>query len=96
MTVLLWLFKLGVNLPNSSTELYNSFICHTIQHHLVKHKVSVGSVSDLNTLQHRCTQDLRITRETQLIAAAFMLTVVAFIAATIQTRRLFEVRHLTK
>ena len=50
MTVLLWLFKLGVNLPNSSTELYNSFICHTIQHHLVKHKVSVGSVSDLNTL----------------------------------------------
>ena len=50
MAVLLWLFKQGVNLPNSSTELYNLFICHTIYHHLVKHKVSIGNISDLNTL----------------------------------------------
>ena len=50
MTVLLWMFKQGVNLPNSSTELYNSFICQTICHHLVKHKVSIDSITDLNTL----------------------------------------------
>ena len=50
MTVLLWLFKQGVNLPKSSTELYNLFICHTIRHHLVKHKVSIDSFSDLNTI----------------------------------------------
>ena len=50
MTVLLWLFKQGVSLPNSSAELYNVFICHTIRHHLVKHKVSIGSFSDLHTL----------------------------------------------
>ena len=50
MTVLLWLFKQGVNFPNNSTELYNSFVCHTICHHLVKQNVNIGSFSDLNTL----------------------------------------------
>ena len=50
MTVLMWLFKLGVNLPNSSAELYNSFICHTIRHHLAKYKFGMGNVADLNTL----------------------------------------------
>ena len=46
MTMLLWLHKQGVVLPNSSTELYNYFICHTICHHLAKHGVFI----DANTL----------------------------------------------
>jgi len=50
MAVLLWLFKQGVNLPNSSTELYNNFICHAICHHLRKHQVNISSVADLNYL----------------------------------------------
>ena len=50
MTVLLWLFKQGVNLPNSSAELYNSFICHTICHHLRKNQVSICSVAGLDYL----------------------------------------------
>ena len=50
MTVLLWLFKQGVHLPNSSAELYNSFICHTIRHQLVKYKVFIDSFADFNTL----------------------------------------------
>jgi len=50
MTVLLWLFKLGISLPNSSAKLYNCFICHTIQHHLAKHKISVRNFTDLDSL----------------------------------------------
>ena len=42
MTMLLWLYKKGVVLPNSSTELYNYFICHTIHHHLAKYGVFVN------------------------------------------------------
>ena len=41
MTMLLWLYKKGVVLPNSSTELYNYFICHTIRHHLAKHDIFI-------------------------------------------------------
>ena len=41
MTMLLWLYKQGVVLPNSCTELYNYFICHTIRHHLAKHVVFI-------------------------------------------------------
>ena len=49
MTMLLWLYKQGVVLPNSSTELYNYFICHTIRHHLAKHGVFIGdNTLDLN------------------------------------------------
>ena len=49
MTMLLWLHKQGVVLPNSSTELYNYFICHTIRHHLAKHGVVPnGNILDLN------------------------------------------------
>ena len=50
MTVLLWLFKQGVSLPSSSTDLYNSFICHTVCHHLAKAKVTLGNITDLNDL----------------------------------------------
>ena len=52
MTMLLWLYKQGVVLPNSSTELYNYFICHTIHHHLAKHGViSNGNILDLNDFE---------------------------------------------
>ena len=52
MTMLLWLYKQGVVLPNSSTELYNYFICHTIRHHLAKHGViSNGNILDLNDFE---------------------------------------------
>ena len=52
MTILVWLFKLGIPLPNTSTELYNCFICQTIRHHLAKHKVSIDNITDLDSLPH--------------------------------------------
>ena len=52
MTMLLWLYKQGVVLPNTSTELYNYFICHTIRHHLAKHGVVPnGNILDLNDFE---------------------------------------------
>ena len=52
MTMLLWLYKQGVVLPNSCTELYNCFICHTIRHHLAKHGiVPNGNILDLNDFE---------------------------------------------
>ena len=39
MTVLLWLYKQEITLPDSSAELYSYFICHTIRHHLAKSKI---------------------------------------------------------
>ena len=52
MTMLLWLYKQGVVLPNSSTELYNYFICHTIRHHLAKHGVFIDDdILDLNSFE---------------------------------------------
>ena len=50
MTVLIWLFKQGITLPNSSTELYNYFICHTIHQHFAKYEVPSNNVTDLNSL----------------------------------------------
>ena len=52
MTMLLWLYKQGVVLPSSSTELYNYFICHTIRHHLGKIGISISeNILDLNNLK---------------------------------------------
>ena len=52
MTMLLWLYKQGVVLPNSSTELYNYFICHTIRHHLAKYGVFINDdILDLNKFE---------------------------------------------
>ena len=52
MTMLLWLYKQGIVLPNSSTQLYNYFICHTIRHHLAKHSVVPnGNILDLNDFE---------------------------------------------
>ena len=50
MTVLLWLFKQGIPLPNSSAALYNCFICHAIRSHLTKHNVTIDTITDLNSL----------------------------------------------
>ena len=52
MTVLLWLFRQRVTIPDSSTELYNYFICHTIRHHLYKSKINLSdSFVDLDSLE---------------------------------------------
>ena len=51
MTVLIYLFKLGYNLPKNSTELYSHLICHTICHHLAKSGICLGmDEPDLNGL----------------------------------------------
>ena len=60
MTVLLWLYKQGITLPNSSTELYNHFICHTIRHHLYKSKITLSdSFVDLDSLEEPYRQVIR-------------------------------------
>ena len=51
MTVLLWLYKQGIILANSSTELYNHFICHTIRHHLAKYRILHDNFVDLSVLE---------------------------------------------
>ena len=53
MTVLLWLCKGGISLPNGSTELYNYFICYTIRHHLRKEGIVLhDNFKDLHSLEH--------------------------------------------
>ena len=52
MTVLLWLYKQETTLPESGTELYNYFICHTIRHHLRKKKIVLSKTFvNLDTLE---------------------------------------------
>ena len=52
MTVLLWLFNIGASLPNSLTELYNSFILHTVIRHikLANTKAEIKNVTDIDSL----------------------------------------------
>ena len=60
MTVLLWLFKQGIILPDSSTELYNYFICHTIRHHFFKSKINLpDNFVDLDSLEEPYRQLIR-------------------------------------
>ena len=55
MVVLLYLYKLGISLPNNSTELYNHFICQTIYRHLVKSGHSLdNTIHDLTKLPYPC------------------------------------------
>ena len=49
LSVLLYLYKQGIPLPKSSTELYNCFICHTICRHLTRHGYP-SSISNLSSL----------------------------------------------
>ena len=48
IVVLVYLYKQGVSLPQTSAELYNYFICLTIRRHLAKH----GHRSNITKLSH--------------------------------------------
>ena len=50
MTVLLYLYKQGIGLPNSSTELYSLFICLTINRHLAT-KCGVSLQEDITDIK---------------------------------------------
>jgi len=50
MTVLLYLYKQGIAMPNSSTELYSLFICLTINRHLTA-KCGVTLQEDLTNME---------------------------------------------
>ncbi|XP_065890656.1 NACHT, LRR and PYD domains-containing protein 3-like isoform X2 [Dysidea avara] len=50
LTVLMYLFKRGIKLPSSCTEIYKYFICHTICHFLVKSKENLQDNIDLDNL----------------------------------------------
>ena len=57
MVALLYLYKLGISLPNNSTELYNDFICQTIYRHLAKDGHSLNNVNitaNLTNLPEPC------------------------------------------
>ena len=51
IVILLYLYKLGIALPKSSTELYRHFICSTICRHLLKFaKPLTNNITDLTDL----------------------------------------------
>ena len=51
MSILLFLYQLGIPLPNNSTELHHHFIFQTIRRHLVKSGQSLkNTTTDLTTL----------------------------------------------
>ena len=57
MVVLLFLYKQGISLPNSSTELYNHFICLTICRHLAKYGHHLdNTITDLTNLPDPCSK----------------------------------------
>ena len=57
MVVLLFLYKQGISLPNSSTQLYNDFICLTICRHLAKYGHHLdNTITDLTNLPHPCNK----------------------------------------
>ena len=57
MVVLLFLYKQGISLPNSSTQLYNDFICLTICRHLAKYGHHLdNTITDLTNLPDPCNK----------------------------------------
>ena len=62
MVVLLYLYKLGISLPKSSTELYHHFICSTICRHLSKSgnplTYDITNLIDLPEAYNRIIQQL--------------------------------------
>ena len=50
LTVLMFLFKRGIKLPSSCTEIYKYFICHTICHFLTKSQKALPGDIDLDNL----------------------------------------------
>ena len=62
MVILLYLYKLGIPLPNNATELYRHFICSTISRHLFKFgyplKYNITDLTDLPDPYNRIIQQL--------------------------------------
>ena len=61
MVILLYLYKLGISLPNNSTELYHHFICSTICRHLSKFgnlSIEITALADLPDPYNRIIQQL--------------------------------------
>ena len=57
MVVLLFLYKQGITFPNSSTQLYNDFICLTICRHLAKYGHNLdNTITDLTNLPDPCNK----------------------------------------
>ena len=51
IALLLFLYKLGVTLPNNATQLYNTFICLTIRRNLSKYGITTKQpITDINHL----------------------------------------------
>ena len=60
VVVLVYLYKLGVSLPNNSTELCNHFICQTIHRHLAKdHHLLDNRITDLSNLSDPCNKIIK-------------------------------------
>ena len=55
LVVLIYLYKQGICLPRNSTELYGSFICHTICRHLTKHS-HLSNITKLTDLPQPCNK----------------------------------------
>ena len=69
MVVLLYLYKLGISLPNNSTELYNNFICQTICRHLAKDGHSLNNITaNLADLPEPCNKIIKQLSEFSLKA----------------------------
>ena len=62
MVILLYLYKLGIPLPNNATELYRHFICSTISRHLSKFsnplKHNITDLTDLPDPYNKIIQQL--------------------------------------
>ena len=60
LIVLLYLYKQGISLPKNSTELYSSFICHTVYRHLTKqgHASIITKLTDLPTPCNKIIEQL--------------------------------------
>ena len=60
IVVLVYLYKQGVSLPQTSAELYNYFICLTVRRHLAKHghRSNIIKLSDLPQPYNKIIQQL--------------------------------------
>ena len=60
IVVLVYLYKQGVSLPQTSAELYNYFICLTVRRHLAKHghRSNITQLSDLPEPYNKIIQQL--------------------------------------
>ena len=60
IVVLVYLYKQGFSLPQTSTELYNYFICLTVRRHLAKHghRSNITKLTDLPDPYNKIIQQL--------------------------------------